>query len=84
MIIETPGFLPNESGLKNLLLLANMSGLADRISARRAMLTMGLDPDEKKPVGRYSLGQRQRLGFAQAIMENPKVLILDRAVQWHG
>lgn len=77
VIIETPGFLPNESGLKNLLLLANMSGLADRISARRAMLTMGLDPDEKKPVGQYSLGQRQRLGFAQAIMENPKVLILD-------
>lgn len=77
VIIETPGFLPNESGLKNLLLLANMSGLADQVSARRAMATVGLDPDEKKPVGKYSLGQRQRLGFAQAIMESPDVLILD-------
>lgn len=77
VIIESPGFLPNESGLKNLLLLANMSGLADRASARKAMITLGLDPDDKKPVGKYSLGQRQRLGFAQAFMENPNVLILD-------
>ncbi len=77
VIIESPGFLPNESGLKNLLLLANMSGLADRASARKAMITLGLDPDDKKPVGKYSLGQRQRLGFAQAFMENPDVLILD-------
>ena len=77
VIIESPGFLPNESGLKNLLLLANMSGMADRVSARKAMITLGLDPDDKKPVGKYSLGQRQRLGFAQAFMENPNVLILD-------
>ncbi|MFQ9448272.1 MAG: ATP-binding cassette domain-containing protein [Christensenellales bacterium] len=41
------------------------------------MVTLGLGPDEKKPVGKYSLGQRQRLGFAQAFMENPDVLILD-------
>lgn len=77
VIIESPGFLPNESGLKNLLLLANMSGMADRVSARKAMIMLGLDPDDKKPVGKYSLGQRQRLGFAQAFMENPNVLILD-------
>ena len=38
---------------------------------------MGLDPDSKKPVGKYSLGMRQRLGIAQAIMENPSILILD-------
>ena len=38
---------------------------------------MGLDPDMKKPVGKYSLGMRQRLGLAQAIMENPSILILD-------
>ena len=41
------------------------------------METLGLSPDERKPVGRYSLGMRQRLGFAQAIMENPDVLVLD-------
>lgn len=77
VIIESPGFLPSESGLKNLLLLANMSGMADRASARKAMTILGLDPDDTKPVGKYSLGQRQRLGFAQAFMENPDVLILD-------
>ena len=77
VIIESPGFLNNETGLNNLLLLANMSGRADRVAARQAMTTLGLDPDEKKPVGKYSLGQRQRMGFAQAFMENPDVLILD-------
>lgn len=77
VIIESPGFLPNETGLCNLTLLANMSGRATRQDARQAMLLLGLDPDERKPVGKYSLGQRQRLGFAQAFMENPDVLILD-------
>ena len=77
VIIESPGFLPNESGLTNLMLLADMSGRADRADARRAMETLGLSPDERKPVGRYSLGMRQRLGIAQALMENPELLILD-------
>ena len=77
VIIETPGFLPHETGLKNLMLLAAMSGRADRLRTRRAMIELGLDPDEKKPVWKYSLGQRQRLGFAQAFMEDPDVLILD-------
>ena len=77
VIIETPGFLPHETGLQNLLLLAAMSGRADRLRARLAMIELGLDPDEKKPVWKYSLGQRQRLGFAQAFMEDPDVLILD-------
>lgn len=77
VIIETPGFLPHETGLQNLMLLAAMSGRADRLRVRRAMIELGLDPDEKKPVWKYSLGQRQRLGFAQAFMEDPDVLILD-------
>ena len=77
MRIESPGFLPNESGLTNLMLLADMSGRADRADARRAMETLGLSPDERKPVGRYSLGMRQRLGLAQATMEDPGILILD-------
>ena len=77
VIIETPGFLPHETGLQNLMLLAAMSGRADRLRVRRAMIELGLDPDEKKPVWKYSLGQRQRLGFAQAFMEDPNVLILD-------
>lgn len=77
VIIESPGFLNHETGLRNLLLLADMSGRAGRADARRAMTMLGLDPDEKKPVGKYSLGMRQRLGFAQAFMENPDVLLLD-------
>ena len=77
VIIETPGFLPHETGLQNRMLLAAMSGRADRLRVRRAMIELGLDPDEKKPVWKYSLGQRQRLGFAQAFMEDPDVLILD-------
>ena len=77
VIIETPGFLPHETGLQNLMLLAAMSGRADRLRVRRALIELGLDPDEKKPVWKYSLGQRQRLGFAQAFMEDPDVLILD-------
>lgn len=77
VIIEEPGFLAHETGLKNLLLLANMSGKADKARAMEVMRLLGLDPNDRKPVGKYSLGQRQRLGFAQAFMENPKVLILD-------
>lgn len=77
VIIETPGFIPYYSGFQNLKVLA---GIKNKISAkeiREAIQTVGLDPDLKLPVKKYSLGMRQRLGLAQAIMENPSVLILD-------
>ena len=77
IIIETPGFLPNLTGMKNLELLASLRRRIDREAIRQAILRVGLDPDMKKPVGKYSLGMRQRLGIAQAIMENPSLLILD-------
>lgn len=77
IIIETPGFLPHYSGLRNLMLLAGISHGADKQQAEQVMRLLHLDPDDKKPVGQYSLGMRQRLGIAQAIMENPDVLILD-------
>ncbi len=77
IIIETPGFLPNLTGLKNLELLASLRRRVDREGIRRTIERVGLDPDSKKPVGKYSLGMRQRLGIAQAIMENPSLLILD-------
>ncbi len=77
IIIETPGFLPNLTGQRNLELLASLRRRVDREGIRRTIERVGLDPDSKKPVGKYSLGMRQRLGIAQAIMENPSLLILD-------
>ena len=77
IIIETPGFLPNLTGMKNLLLLASLNRKIDAAAVRKTIRRVGLDPDMKKHVGKYSLGMRQRLGIAQAIMENPSLLILD-------
>lgn len=76
-IIESPGFLPNYSGKKNLHFLAKIQNRIGEEEIVRAIRMVGLDPDSKKGVGKYSLGMRQRLGFAQAIMENPDILILD-------
>ena len=77
IIIETPGFLPGVSGLKNLEFLASLKRKIKKDRIRETIRRVGLDPDSKKPVGKYSLGMRQRLGLAQAIMEDPKLLILD-------
>lgn len=77
MIIETPGFLPNLSGYKNLKILADLKAGIGKKEIRDSLAKVGLDPDLRKHVARYSLGMRQRLGIAQAIMENPNVLILD-------
>jgi ABC-2 type transport system ATP-binding protein len=77
IIIESPGFLPQFSGLKNLEILA---GLKRKIGLKQVADTIrrvGLDPMMSKPVGKYSLGMRQRLGIAQAIMEEPSLMILD-------
>jgi len=76
-IIETPGFLPEYSAYRNLKFLADINGKASKENIRNAMQSVGLDPDSKKHVGKFSLGMRQRLGLAQAIMEDPDLLILD-------
>jgi ABC-2 type transport system ATP-binding protein len=77
IIIETPGFLPGLTGMKNLQILASLKRRIDDAAIRGTIRRVGLDPGMKKPVGKYSLGMRQRLGIAQAIMENPSILILD-------
>lgn len=77
IIIETPGFIPNYSGYKNLQLLASIQNRIDKTRIREVMQMVGLDPDMKRSVKKYSLGMRQRLGLAQAIMEDPSVLVLD-------
>lgn len=77
IIIETPGFLSAYSGYKNLEYLASIRNVIGKKEIAKSMERVGLDPDSKKKVGKYSLGMRQRLGIAQAIMENPDILILD-------
>ena len=77
IIIETPGFLPGVTGMKNLKLLASLRGIADDRRIRQTIERVGLDSKLRKPVSKYSLGMRQRLGIAQAIMEDPSLLILD-------
>lgn len=71
IIIETPGFIPYYSGYKNLKLLADLNKKINGEQIRETMKKVGLDPDLKRHVKKYSLGMRQRLGLAQAIMENP-------------
>ena len=77
VIIETPGFLGNLSGRRNLEILADLRGKLKRVQITETLLRVGLDPGLKKPVAKYSLGMRQRLGIAQAIMEQPEFLVLD-------
>lgn len=77
IIIESPGFLPNYSGFKNLSFLAKLQNKIDKEKIKDTIRFVGLDPDDKKHVGKYSMGMRQRLGLAQAIMEDPDILILD-------
>lgn len=77
IIINTPGFLPNYSGYQNLRFLSSIKGNIKKEQLIQTLILVGLDPYSKKHVGKYSLGMRQRLGIAQAIMENPNILILD-------
>lgn len=77
MLIETPGFLPHETGLNNLLWLAKLGKGVSKERVKALIETVGLDPSLRKPVSQYSLGMRQRLGIAQALLEDPALLILD-------
>ncbi len=77
VIIESPGFLSGLSGFENLKRLAALKGLITNADIKAAIRRVGLDPMSKKKVGQYSLGMRERLGIAQAIMEDPELLILD-------
>lgn len=76
LLIETPGFVPYYSGLKNLTLLAAINRRASRETLNACMEQLGLGNAKHKRVSKYSMGMRQRLGIAQAIMEDPKLLIL--------
>lgn len=77
VIIENPGFLPQYSGYRNLEILASINNKITTDDIKNTIQKVGLIPDDKRPVKKYSLGMKQRLGIAQALMENPKFLILD-------
>ncbi|SIT79806.1 ABC transporter ATP-binding protein [Edaphobacillus lindanitolerans] len=76
-LFDTPGFVPRYSALDNLKLLASIKGVVKEEEIREVIKVVGLEPDDRRPVRKYSLGMKQRLGIAQAIMEHPKLLVLD-------
>lgn len=77
VIIEGPAFLSNASGIKNLIYLYTINNKLNKKYLEDVMRKVGLDPKEKKSVSKYSMGMKQRLAIAQAIMEDPECLILD-------
>lgn len=76
-VIENPGFIPYKSAYSNLKYLADIQKKIGKEEIISVIKQVGLDPYSKKHVGKYSLGMKQRLGIAQAIMENPELVILD-------
>lgn len=77
VILENPGFLPTYSGLDNLIFLARIRNVVTVHQIKSTMERVGLDPNDKRKVREYSLGMKQKLAIAQAIMEEPDLLILD-------
>ena len=77
VIIETPGFIETYSGFQNLKYLASVKQVIDDQDIIDVLIRVGLNPNDKKIVKKYSMGMRQRLAIAQAFMEDQKVLILD-------
>lgn len=77
IVIDRPGYMAGRTGLDNLLSLAQIRGVIGEAEVREGMRGFGLDPDSSTKVGRYSLGMKQKLSLAQAVMEGQRVLILD-------
>lgn len=77
VLIDRPGYIPSHTGLHNLMSLAKIRKVIDERKVRETMTRVGLDPDLPQKARHYSLGMKQRLGLAQAIMEDQPVMVLD-------
>lgn len=80
LLLENPAFLDRYTGLENLKILAELSGDVKIEKLRETLIKVGLDPDDKRKYRKYSLGMKQRLGIAAAIMDEPSILMLDEPV----
>lgn len=80
VLIENPSFIGNYTGLKNLKVLASIQNRVSDEQIRKALKDIGLDPDDKRTYRKYSLGMKQKLGIAAAVMENPDIIILDEPI----
>lgn len=77
IVLEHSGLYPGMTGMENLLYLAGLKGLIGKEEVCEAIKRVGLDPEDKRSYGKYSMGMKQRLAIAQAIMEKPDVIMLD-------
>lgn len=77
LLLEYPSFVNSYSGLKNLEMIASIKKKASVDDVKDCIRRVGLDPNDRKPFRKYSLGMKQKLGLACAIMEKPELLILD-------
>ena len=77
IVLEHAGLYPNKTGAENLLYLAQLKGVIGKREVEEAIQRVGLDPADKRVFGKYSMGMKQRLVIAQAIMEKPDVIMLD-------
>lgn len=80
ILIENPSFISNYTGFKNLKILASIQNRISDDEIRDAIRKVGLDPDDKRTFKKHSLGMKQRLGIAAAIMERPDIVILDEPI----